>query len=150
MVVGFIFKQQEPVLNITVYRNLDFYGAGIDFFGSSSLSRSPCFFKYLAARVPISLKVTGLVLLSSRASLKIILVGSLNGWIIEFYTVDGGIKSCMSAVIGPVCINHSDFCNGRVTVFTLKANPDRISGPQDPWQDRNLTRKRKVPLHQGH
>ena len=117
MVVCFIFEQQQPFLCFAFYINVDFYCTSVDFFGFIQTIQFAFFFQEFRCDCTNIHQVDGFCSADGFSCSQIFVIRILQQFIFEFDAVDGCVECCMTAVIRPVCIDHFDFCDGRISVF---------------------------------
>ena len=100
---------------------------------SSRSSALPCFLRYFAPMQAISMRHRFLSLFSVHvfSHCHVFCKGFADDLpvrgVVEADVFEGRIKRCMSAVIGPVCIDDFQFCQGRVAVLRhFHSTPERI------------------------
>ena len=117
----FILEHKKPLLVLAVNVNGYFYGAGIYFFTLVKVGEKTVFFQlsycggrniHKADRLCTSAKLllVELVFLISFGN-----IGSVNLRIVDYRS-----ECCVTAVIRPVCIYHSDFGKGRISLLFLE------------------------------
>ena len=117
----FILEHKKPLLVLAVNVNGYFYGAGIYFFTLVKVGEKTVFFQlsycggrniHKADRLCASAKLllVELVFLISFGN-----IGSVNLRIVDYRS-----ECCVTAVIRPVCIYHSDFGKGRISLLLLE------------------------------
>ena len=118
MVVCFIFEQQQPFLCFAFHINVDFYSTSIDFFGFIQTIQFAFFFQQFCSDSANIHQVDGFCSADGFSGCQVFIVSILQQFVFKLDAVDGCIECCMTAMIGPVCIDHFDFCDGRISVFT--------------------------------
>ena len=117
MVMGFIFKQQQPFFCFAFYVYINFHSAGIDFLGFIQLIQLAFLFQEFCYNRTHIHQIDGLCSADGFSGCQIFVICRLQGRILKFDAVDGCLESSMAAVVRPIGINHLDFRNGRVSLL---------------------------------
>ena len=120
MVVGLVLEHEEPVLILPVHIHLDAHGTGVYLLGFIQILE-------LALRLELTGTDGGNIhqsnrLVLSAKSLPCIYVGviALPDVICFYIHIVYLCKECgVTAVIGPVCVDHAHFGNGGITLFRI-------------------------------
>ena len=123
VVVRFILEQEQPVFLPALRLDLDLDGAGVDLFRLVQSVQLALLFEDLRRDRPDVHQSHRFFALDERSRIQITLIGRLQGLVRKLHVVDHGIKSRMSAVIGPIGIDHLDLGNGRIPVLARKISP---------------------------
>ena len=122
MVVCFILEEKQPVFLSAFGLHLDLNRTGIDFLGFIQLGQLTFFFQnFCCDRTDIH-QVNRLSSSDGFSCSKISFISFLDQFIFEFDIIDSRIKCCMSAVIGPICVDHLDFRNSRISVLFIEVS----------------------------
>ena len=124
MVVGFILEINQPLLGLPVDFDRNYDGAGIDLVRFLLILKFSFFFQ-LSHSHQRQIHKTDELIISSFENLfmvsYVLLIGFLNGCAIisvfEFYILKLRREGGMTAVIGPIRIQHADLGHGRITVL---------------------------------
>ena len=119
MVVRFVFKQQQPRLVHAVVIHADSYAASVDFIRLIEILQNALFFQVLAANGAEIHQAHGLIFarVNIRTQLQIIFVGRFDDRIADIDIIQNGAERGMTAMVGPIGVNHADFGNGRVALL---------------------------------
>ena len=117
MVVCFIFEQQQPFLCFAFHINVDFYCTSVDFFRFIQTVQFAFFFQQFRSNCTDIHQVDGFCSADCFSCCDIFVIRILQQFIFKCNAVDCCQECCMTAVIGPVCVDHFDFCDCRVSVF---------------------------------
>ena len=122
VVVGFVLEHEQPVLIVAVHERLNLDGAGVDLLGLVDVLQVAALFKHLGsnrAHVHQRNRTLGSLFLAvdfyagSHVAVKCV----LHHLIFELYVVDLGKEGGVTAVVGPVGIDHANLGDGRVALF---------------------------------
>ena len=121
-----ILKVDQPLLCHPVDFNGHHDGAGIDFIGNLHIRKLPVTAQLLHGHQGQVHQADILVvpsLIYHFPVRQVLVIGLLNGLPVipvrEAYVLKFSGKCGVSAVVGPVCVQHPDFRDGRVPVFFL-------------------------------
>ena len=120
MVVGLVFKQQEPVLVFSVHVHLYLDGAGVYLLRLVQLVQLALSLKVLhryGADVHQSHRL-GSAERFSQVHISVVCLLQIR--VFKLDAVDDGVEGGVAAVIRPVGVYHLDFRYGRVSVFLLE------------------------------
>ena len=120
MVVCFVFEQQQPFFHSIFHFYVDFDCASVDFFGFIQFVQLALLFQEFCHDSTHIHQVDGFCSADGFSCFQIFVISALQQCVFEFHAVDGCQECGMTAVIRPVCINHFDFCDGRISVFALE------------------------------
>ena len=124
VVVGLVLKEQQPgfFLAVDIHGHLD--GAGVDLVGFVQLVHLALLLELFGCDGAQVHQADGLRAAQILAGLEIVVPGVLEQLVLERNAVDDGIECRMSAVIGPVGVDHLDLGDGGVTVLGSEVVPD--------------------------
>ena len=126
MVVCFIFKVNQPLFffSVHIYRNYD--GAGIDFIGFFLILKFSFRFQFFHGKQSQIHQADEFVISSFIENLTVRQILFIRFYdrlfvitVFECYFFQFCGKCCMTAVIGPVSIQHTNFSHGRITFFFI-------------------------------
>ncbi len=113
VVVGLVLEQEQPVLVVAVHVNLDLDGAGVDFLGLVKAGQDTVLLEPLGADGAHVHEADGLgVTAELVAHRQVTLEGGLDGGVIDGHFVQLGAERGVTAVVGPVGVDHLDFGDG--------------------------------------
>ena len=122
MVVCFILEHQQPILLFTIHINLDLDRTCVDFFRFIQIIEFSCLFENLCTdctKIHQSDRLFLTTCIDDLSVFQIVIIHFLYIFIFDADVFQNRIECCMTAVITPVCINHLDFCNSRITLFFI-------------------------------
>ena len=120
VVMGLVLKEQEPVLILAIDIDLDLYGAGIDLLRLIELLELAFLLQHLRSEGADIHEVDRLRAVQLLAGCDVTIPGLLKLRIGEIHLIDRGQEGGMTAVIGPVGIDHADLRDARITVLGLE------------------------------
>ena len=124
MIMGFIFKQQEPGLLLSVRLHFDLHRAGVDFLALVQLREFAVSLQIPDRHGGQIHQAGGFILPAQLPPYReIIPPGPLQQRILKADAVDLRQESGMAAVIGPVGIQHADFRNRGIPFFPAEIIP---------------------------
>ena len=113
VVVGLVLEQEQPVLVVAVHVNLDLDGAGVDFLGLVEAGQDAVLLEPLGADGAHVHEADGLgVAAELVAHRQVTLEGGLDGGVIDGHFVQLGAERGVTAVVGPVGVDHLDLGDG--------------------------------------
>ena len=111
--MGLVLEQEQPVLVVAVHVNLDLDGAGVDFLGLVKAGQDTVLLEPLGADGAHVHEADGLgVTAELVAHRQVTLEGGLDGGVIDGHFVQLGAERGVTAVVGPVGVDHLDFGDG--------------------------------------
>ena len=119
MVVGFVFEHQQPILIFAVNINGDLNGASVDLFGFVQISQfAVCFQSFCADGSQIH-EADRFVSANVEffTELEVFVVGIFDVVAVDIYILNDGGECGMTAVVGPVGIDHADLGDGWAAFF---------------------------------
>ena len=119
MVVCFILEEEEPRLILTVNCNVHFDRARIDLLGLIELLESAAQLEILNCNSRKIHQAYRLGAAEQLAGLDIVVKSILQYFVLELHIVDDSAECRMPAVIGPVCVDHFELCDGRLPVLGI-------------------------------
>ena len=120
VVVGFVFKQEQPGLRPAVDIDGDLHGAGVDLLRLVELVELPGLFQGLDREGAHVHEGNGLDAAQVFAGLEVVVKAGLNLRVVKAYLVQGGGEGGMAAVIGPVGVDDLDLGDGGFAAFTAE------------------------------
>ena len=121
VVVGFVLEQEQPVLVLAVHIDLHFDGAGVDFLGFVQVLENAVLLKPLGTdRAHIHEAYRLAVAPELMAHGQILVERGLDHGVIDIDFVKLRAEGGVTAVIGPVGVDHLDLGDGRFAVFTVE------------------------------
>ena len=120
VVMGLVLKEQEPVLILAIDIDLDLYGAGIDLLRLIELLELAFLLQHLRSEGADIHEVDRLRAVQLLAGCDVTIPGLLKLRIGEIHLIDRGQEGGMTAVIGPVGIDHTDLRDARITMLGLE------------------------------
>ena len=120
MVVGLILEEEQPVLFLAIVVDGHLDGTGVDLLGLIELVEFALLAEHLSSQGADVHEVHGLRAADALAVGKVLVIGILQERVLEGDLVDGGEERRMTAVVGPVGVDHTDLGDGRVSVFRLE------------------------------
>ena len=120
VVMGLVLKEQEPVLILAIDIDLDLYGAGIDLLRLIELLELSFLLQHLRSEGTDIHEVDRLRAVQLLAGCDVTIPCLLELRISEIDMIDCGQEGGMTAVIGPVGIDHADLCDARITMLGLE------------------------------
>ncbi len=127
VIVCLILEQEQPVFLPTLRLDLDLDGAGIDLFGFVQSVQLALLFEDLRRNRPNVHQSHRFVALDKCSRIQITLICRLQGLIRKLHVVDHGVKGRMSAVIGPIGIDHLDLSDRRIPMFAREISPAALT-----------------------
>ena len=124
VVVGLVFKHEQPVLLLSVHLRRDMDGTGVDLLALVQLGEQAPLFQHLCADggdVHEGLGTGGGLLLSIdlHPGGKVALIGSFDGGVVDPDLVQMGGEGGVAAVIGPVGVHHPHLGDGGVPLLLV-------------------------------
>ena len=121
MVVGFVLEQEQPILVLAVHIDLHFNGAGVDFLGFVQVLENAVLLKPLGTdRAHIHEAYRLAVAPELMAHGQILVERGLDHGVIDIDFVKLRAEGGVTAVVGPVGVDHLDLGDGRFAVFTVE------------------------------
>ena len=120
VVMGLVLKEQEPVLILAIDIDLDLHGAGIDLLRLIELLELSFLLQHLRSEGTDIHEVDRLRAVQLLAGCDVTIPCLLELWISEIDMIDRGQEGGMTAVIGPVGIDHADLRDTRITMLGLE------------------------------
>ena len=120
MVVGLILEEEQPVLVLAVVVDGHLDGTGVDLLGLVELLELALFAQDLRGQRADVHEVHGLRAADALAVGEVFVISLLQELVLEGDFVDGGEERRMTAVVGPVGVDHTDLGDGRVAVLGLE------------------------------
>ena len=117
MVVGLVLEEEQPVFHLTLDFDLHLNSTCVDFLGFIELVKLTDLTQILCGKRTDVHQVDRLGSAEFRSRCNIIVVGCLQQRIFKLDGVDGGEERGVTAMVGPVGIDHADFGDGGVAVF---------------------------------
>ena len=118
----FVFEHQQPFFAGTIIQfNIDFNAASVDFFTFVQVFKFACTFEIFgtnSCQVHQS-KRSVFVWIQFFFDSQIFFVGSFYCFVFDSYFVKDCVECCMTAVVRPVCVNHTQFCKCRIAFFLV-------------------------------
>ena len=123
----FVFKHHKPILIFAIYFNRYNNGAGIDFFGLIQILQLTLFTQLFHAdnsNVHQGYRTIGIFAVHLVTGSHVFIICFLNrlsestGNNVHIF--DLRHKCSMTAVVGPISIQYTNFCNSRFAVFLIK------------------------------
>ena len=118
--MGLILEEQEPRLAYAVNVNVDLNGAGIDLLRFVKLIEFAVGSEILNSNRCNIHKADGLSSAKLLADADVLVIGLLKQLILELNVINNGQEGGVTAVIRPVCIDHTYLGDGRLASFRLK------------------------------
>ena len=124
MVMGLVFEHQQPILLFPVHSCIYMNGTSVDFLRFIQFRQQTTLLKGLGADGSDIHKGLGalsgfLFTINFHTGSQVALISSLDSRIINANIVNMGRESSMTAVIGPVGINHTNFRNSGITMLLI-------------------------------
>ena len=129
--MGLVLEQEQPVLILAVHIALDLDRAGVDLVRLIQVGEDAALFQCLGAnggQVHHAAGLLGAAQLLPQCH--IALKGSLHYFVIDLHIGEDGAKGGMTAVIGPVGIDHLDLGDGGVTLLGAEVLLAELDIPQ--------------------
>ena len=118
VVVGFVLEQEQPILIMAIHINLHLDGAGVDFFGFVKILQNTVLLEPLRADGAHIHKAYGLFVAAKLVThLKILIERGLHGRVVNLHIIKLRAERGVTAMIGPIRVDHLDFRNRRITLF---------------------------------
>ena len=118
--MGFILEEKKPGFAYAININIDFNSTSIDFFGFIKFGKLAVFFKIFNCNSCKVHKADGLCSAKLFSCCDIFFKCALKKLVFKGYIINNSKECCMTAVVRPICINHSDFCYCGITVFRFE------------------------------
>ena len=119
VVMGFVLEEEQPVFHLTFHFDLHLDGARIDFLGFIELVELADAAQILCGERTDVHQIDRLGSAELRTGRNVIVVGRLEQRIVKLDGVDGGEERGMTAMVGPVGVDHADFGDGGVAVLFI-------------------------------
>ena len=116
----FILKEKKPRLFFAVNFNFDFNCTSIDFLGLVQFIELSVFLQIFNGNRCQIHKANRLCPAQFLANSHIVIISLLQKLVLELCVVDNRQKCCVTAMIRPICVYHTDFRKGGVSVLRLK------------------------------
>ena len=123
MIVGLVLEQQQPLLRLAVHIHINFDGAGVDFLGLVQLRQIALLFEIAGGNGRHIHEIDGLGTTQVTAHGEVLVPCALQELVLKFGTVNRRQERRMTAVIGPVGVDHADLRDGRVTMLGAEIVP---------------------------
>ena len=120
MIVCLVLEKEEPRLFFTVGFNLDFYCTSVDLFRFVELVELSDAAEIFCSQGTDVHQVNRLCAAELLSGFDIVVIRILQQLVLKGNAVNGCEECGMTAVVRPICINHADFGDGRVTLFADK------------------------------
>ena len=118
MVVGFVLEQEQPILIMAIHINLYLDGAGVDFFGFIKILQNAVLLEPLRADGAHIHEAYRLFVAAKLVThLKILIERGLHGRVIDLHIIKLCAERGVTAMIGPIRVDHLDFRDRRITLF---------------------------------
>ena len=118
VVVGFVLEQEQPILIMAIHINLHLDGAGVDFFGFVKILQNTVLLEPLRADGAHIHKAYGLFVAAKLVThLKILIERGLHGRVVNLHIIKLRAERGVTAMIGPIRVDHLDFRDCRITLF---------------------------------
>ena len=118
VVVGLVFKQEQPVLVLAIDVDLHLDGAGVDLLGFVDIGHDAGLLKVLGADGAHVHEADGLgVAAEFVAHLHVAVEGLLHHGIVDRHVVQDGAEGGVAAVVGPVGVDHANLGDGGVAAL---------------------------------
>ena len=118
MVVGFVLEQEQPILIMAIHINLHLDSAGVDFFGFVKILQNTVLLEPLRADGAHIHKAYGLFVAAKLVThLKILIERGLHGRVVNLHIIKLRAERGVTAMIGPIRVDHLDFRDCRITLF---------------------------------
>ena len=117
MVVGLVLEKEEPGLFFAVDLDLDLDGAGVDLLGFVKLIQLARLLERLACERTDVHQIDGLGSAERLAGGDVFVVSLREKLVLEGYAVNGGIEGGVTAVVGPIGVDHLDLGDRGVSAF---------------------------------
>ena len=122
MVMGFVFKHEQPRLFFAVYGCIDADGASVDFFALVQIRQAAALLEHFAcngADIHQRNRTLSSLLLAVyfHAACQIAVVRVQYHLIVDCALVNLGQEGGVTTVIRPIGVDHAHFCDGRVALF---------------------------------
>ena len=123
VVVGFVLEQEQPILIMAIHINLHLDGAGVDFFGFIKILQNAVLLEPLRADGAHIHKAYRLFVAAKLVThLKILIERGLHGCVIDLHIIKLRAERGVTAMIGPIRVDHLDFRDRRITLFLGKVS----------------------------
>ena len=124
VVMGLILEHQEPILVLAVYLGIDVNRTGIDFLALVQLRKQTALFQCLCADGGNIHQCLGtlcslLLAVDFHTGSQIPLISGSYCGIVNLHIVNDGGEGGVTAVVGPVGVNHTNLSDGGVTLFLV-------------------------------
>ena len=120
VIVGLILKQQQPGLFLAIHRYSHSHCTGIDLFRLVELIQHTVLPQILAGQSADIHQVDRFGAAKRFTGGKVFVIGTLKKTIFKLHAVNSGIEGGVTAMIGPVGIDHADLGNCGIPAFRLK------------------------------
>ena len=120
MIVGLVLEKQKPVLRFAVNVYIDLNGASVDLLRLVKFVEFALRFQIFYGKRCNIHETNGLCSAEFFADLKIIVICALQQFVLEDRVVYARQKCCMTAMIRPICVDHSDLRHRRIPMFGYK------------------------------
>ena len=115
-----VLEKEQPLLCFALNVHVNLNGTSIDFLRLVKLCKVSVCLKILGSDSRNIHKVYGLRYAKLLADVDIVLVSFLKKLVLKLHVVNCGKERGVTAMVGPVRVNHLDFSNGRISVLCLK------------------------------
>ena len=131
VVVGLVLEQEQPVLVLAVDVALDLDGAGVDLLRLVQILQDALLLQFLGTNGGKVHHAAGLVLAAQLGAHGHVAVkGLLHHSVIDLHIVQNGAKGGVTAVIGPVGVDHLDLGDGGVALLGAEVLLAELDVPQ--------------------
>ena len=120
MVVSFVLEEEKPILLLAVNGDLDLDCASVDLFALVKVTELTRGLEIFSGKSTDVHQRHGLGSAKLLADADIVIVCLLKELILEGYGVDLGEEGGVTAVVGPICIDHADLGDRGVAAFGLE------------------------------
>ena len=113
----FVLEEEQPFFDFSVNININFNCASINFFTLIKTVKLAVCFKIFCSDCADIHKIDGLCSADCLAGFDVSVISRLQKLVLKLNAVNRCEECCMTAMVRPVCVNHSDFCDCWVALF---------------------------------
>ena len=120
VIVGLVLEQEKPILLLAVNGYLDLDGAGVDLLALVEVTELSRGFEIFSGKSADVHQRHGLGSAEFTADSDVIIVSLLQKLVLKGYGVDLGEEGSVTAMVGPVGVDHTDLCDRGIASLGLE------------------------------